>query len=185
MTCAAGSGSGVSGIDPFPFVPPQFLTPGGPFFGFSRNFRWPYSYQFNLSVQRQITSSFIVSAACVGNLTHDLAFAQDINAPTTGALAPACATTAGANIVNRRPIDNAGGRHLRCSRIPAARAAPHILTRPGNPRSFCGKGPRRELVLNLNQSEIEKCGCLCSSQFRELGSNEEGAVYEYANGSYR
>jgi Carboxypeptidase regulatory-like domain/TonB dependent receptor len=108
VTCAAGSGSGVSGTDPFPFVPPQFLTPGGPFFGFAKNFQWPYSYQFNLSVQRQVTSSFSVSAAYVGTLSHDLPFAQDINAPATGSLAPACATSTGANIVDRRPIDNAG-----------------------------------------------------------------------------
>jgi hypothetical protein len=108
VTCAAGSGSGVTGTDPFPFVPPQFLTPGGPFFGFAKNFQWPYSYQFNLSVQRQVTSNFSVSAAYVGNLTHDLPFAQDINAPATGTLVPACATTGGANIVERRPIDNAG-----------------------------------------------------------------------------
>jgi hypothetical protein len=108
VTCAAGSGSGVSGTDPFPFVPPQFLTPGGPFFGFAKNFQWPYSYQFNLSVQRQVTSNLTVSAAYVGNLTHDLPFAQDINAPATGSLAPACAKTDGANIVARRPIDNPG-----------------------------------------------------------------------------
>jgi hypothetical protein len=108
VTCATGSGSGVSGIDPFPFVPPQFLTPGGSFFGFAKNFQWPYTYQFNLSVQRQVTSNFSVSAAYVGSLAHDLPFAQDINAPATGALAPACATSAGANIVARRPIDNTG-----------------------------------------------------------------------------
>jgi hypothetical protein len=108
VTCTAGSGSGVSGTDPFPFVPPQFLTPGGPFFGFAKNFQWPYSYQFNFSVQRQVTSNLSVSTAYVGNLTHDLPFAQDINAPATGALAPACATSGGANIVQRRPIDNPG-----------------------------------------------------------------------------
>jgi Carboxypeptidase regulatory-like domain/TonB dependent receptor len=108
VTCGAGSGSGVSGTDPFPFAPPQFLTPGGPFFGFAQNFQWPYSYQFNFSVQRQVTSNFSVSAAYVGTMSHNLPFAQDINAPATGALAPACATSAGANIVDRRPIDNAG-----------------------------------------------------------------------------
>jgi hypothetical protein len=106
VTCAAGSGSGVSGTDPFPFVPPQFLTPGGSFFGFAKNFQWPYSYQLNFSVQRQVTSNFSVSLAYVGNLAHDLPFAQDINAPQTGALAPACATSTGGNIVARRPIDN-------------------------------------------------------------------------------
>jgi hypothetical protein len=59
-------------------------------------------------VQRQVTSNFSVSAAYVGNLTHDLPFAQDINAPATGTLVPACATSGGANIVARRPIDNPG-----------------------------------------------------------------------------
>jgi hypothetical protein len=108
VTCTAGSGSGLTGTDPFPFVPPQFLTPGGPFFGFAKNFQWPYSYQFNLSVQRQVASNLSVSVAYVGNLTHDLPFAQDLNAPATGALAPACATASGANIVARRPIDNPG-----------------------------------------------------------------------------
>ena len=110
VTCPAGngSGSGISGTNPFPFVPPQFLTPGGPFFGFAKNFQWPYSYQFNLSVQRQVPSNFSVSAAYVGNLSHDLPFAQDINAPATGALVAACATSATGNIVARRPINNAG-----------------------------------------------------------------------------
>src|SRR6202166_1683172 len=108
VTCAAGSGRGVSGIDPFPFVPPQFITPGGPFFGFAKNFQWPYSYQLNLSVQRQVTSNLSVSAAYVGTLSHDLPFSQDINSPATGALAPTCATSASGNITARRPIDTPG-----------------------------------------------------------------------------
>lgn len=106
MTCALGPGVGIKGTDPFPFVPPQFLTPGGPFFGFAKNFQWPYTYQANLSVQRQITRNLTVSAAYVGTFSHDLPLAQDINAPATGALAPACATSASANITNRRPLDN-------------------------------------------------------------------------------
>lgn len=108
VACSSGSGSGISGTDPFPFAPPQFLTPGGPFFGFAENFQWPYTYQLNFSVQRQVTSNFSVSAAYVGNLNHDLPFAQDINAPATGALASSCATSGTGNIVARRPIDNAG-----------------------------------------------------------------------------
>ena len=110
VTCPAGngSGSGISGTDPFPFVPPQFLTPGGPFFGVSKNFQWPYTYQLNFSIQRQVTRNLAVSAAYVGTLSHDLPFAQDINAPATGSAAPTCATSASGNIVARRPIDNAG-----------------------------------------------------------------------------
>lgn len=110
ITCPAtnGSGAGLSGTDPFPFEPPNFFSVGGPFFGIAKNFQWPYSYQLNFSLQRQLASNFSVSAAYVGNLSHDLPFAQDINAPATGALAPACATTSSGNIVERRPIDNAG-----------------------------------------------------------------------------
>ena len=108
VTCGSGVGAGLTGTDPFPFTPPEFLTPGGSFFGFAKNFQWPYSYQLNLSVQRQIAKNFSVSVAYVGTLSHDLPFAQDINAPATGALTPACATSASANITQRRPIDNTG-----------------------------------------------------------------------------
>ena len=110
VTCPAGdgSGAGLTGTDPFPFVPPNFFSVGGPFFGIARNFQWPYTYQLNFSIERQLARNFSVSAAYVGNLTHDLPFAQDINAPATGLLAPACATTSSANIVERRPIDNPG-----------------------------------------------------------------------------
>jgi hypothetical protein len=107
VTCSAGAGTGLMGTDPFPFTPGQFITPGGPFFGFAKNFQWPYSYQINLSVERQLTANLSVSAAYVGTLSHDLPFAQDINAPATGNLAPACATSASGNITQRRPIDNA------------------------------------------------------------------------------
>ena len=101
-----GSGAGLSGTDIFPFTTPNFLTSGGPFFGVAPNFQWPYSYQLNFSIQRQVATNFSISAAYVGNLSHDLPFAQDINAPATGSLAPACATTS--NVVQRRPIDNPG-----------------------------------------------------------------------------
>jgi len=110
ITCPAGdgSGAGMTGTDPFPFVPPNFFSVGGPFFGIGKNFQWPYSYQLNFSIQRQLASNFSVSAAYVGSLIHDLPFAQDINAPATGPLAPGCATTSSGNIVERRPIDNPG-----------------------------------------------------------------------------
>jgi hypothetical protein len=104
VTCAAGSGAGLTGVDPFPFVynpaSPGFIVPGGSFFGIDKNFQWPYSYQVNFSVQRQITSDFTVTAAYVGTFSHDLPFATDINYP----LLTANATTS--NSVTRRPIDN-------------------------------------------------------------------------------
>jgi hypothetical protein len=102
-TCAY-NGSTLTGVDPFPYIynpqRPAFITPGGSIFGFAKDFQWPFSYQFNLSVQRQITSDFSVSAAYVGTMSHDLPFAQDINYPV---LTPTATT---GNIVFRRPIDN-------------------------------------------------------------------------------
>lgn len=108
VVCPAGNGSGagLSGTDLFPFTTPNFLTAGGPFFGIVRNFQWPYTYQLDFSAERQLATNFRVSAAYVGSLSHDLPFAQDINAPATGSLAPSCATTN--NVVQRRPIDNPG-----------------------------------------------------------------------------
>ncbi|MFZ3199700.1 MAG: carboxypeptidase regulatory-like domain-containing protein [Candidatus Acidiferrales bacterium] len=107
VTCPPGSsGHGITGNDPFPFAAPNFLVPGGNFLGISPNFQWPYSYQVNFSVQRQVTTNFSVSAAYVGTFSHDLPFGQDINQVATGAASLSCATSAGANIVQRRPIDN-------------------------------------------------------------------------------
>lgn len=107
-TVGSGAGTGSPNNDPFPFPTGHFLIPGGNYLGFAKNFQWPYSYQFNFSVQRQVTSNFSVSAAYVGNLQHDLPFGSDINIPATGSAASPCATSAGANIVARRPIDNTG-----------------------------------------------------------------------------
>ena len=146
VVCAAGSGagSGISGTDPFPFTPPQFIVPGGPFFGFSKNFQWPYSYQANLSVQRQITSKFSVSAAYVGTFSHDLPFAQDINAPATGPLAPACATSATANIVARRPLNNPG---VATCKAPGSTFGTLFLTQSNQTASYNGLQTTMQLRL--------------------------------------
>jgi hypothetical protein len=72
---------GLAGGDPFPYNG-QFVT-GGSIFGPSPNFRWPYAYQLNFSVQRQVTSSLAVGASYVGSLSHDLPFAVDLNYPTS------------------------------------------------------------------------------------------------------
>jgi hypothetical protein len=53
----------------------------------------------NFSVQRQITNDLTVGAAYVGTSSHNLPFARDINYPVV----TATATSAGANILARRP----------------------------------------------------------------------------------
>jgi hypothetical protein len=71
---------GLTGGDPFPYNG-QFVT-GGSIFGPSLNFHWPYTYQANFSIQRQITSTLAVTASYVGSFSHDLPFAVDLNYPT-------------------------------------------------------------------------------------------------------
>src|SRR5215472_10064744 len=92
------------GGDPFPYSG-QFV-PGGPIFGASPNFHWPYTYQLNFSVQRQVTANLGVTAAYVGSLSHDLPFAVDLNYPLPSTpTVPIPATT---NVQARRPNPNFG-----------------------------------------------------------------------------
>ncbi len=65
------------GGDPFPYRG-KFVN-GGSIFGPSPNFHWPYTYQLNFSVQRQVTSTLAVMASYVGSLSHNLPFAIDLN----------------------------------------------------------------------------------------------------------
>ncbi|MCI0622112.1 MAG: carboxypeptidase regulatory-like domain-containing protein [Acidobacteria bacterium] len=89
------------GVSPFPYVysptNPRFLLPAsvGPI---SLDFRWPYNYQLNFSVQRQLTSDLTMTAAYVGAMGHKLPFKPDINYPIFRAGA-----TSG-NVDLRRPI---------------------------------------------------------------------------------
>ena len=61
------------------------------------NFHFPYTYQFNFSLQRQVRSDLSVSAAYVGSLAHRLPFTVDKNYAgyTPGATSP--------NLNSRRP----------------------------------------------------------------------------------
>jgi len=90
------------GVDPFPYsynpASPQFIFPAA-IYGVAPNFRWPYTYQLNFSIQRQITKDLAVTAAYVGSLTHRLPFAEDLNYPSYNSTA-----TTG-NVNNRRPIE--------------------------------------------------------------------------------
>ncbi len=105
-TSATGVPLGASLSDPYnafvggnPFPYKGTFVSGGGIFGISRNFQWPYSYQLNASVQRQIAKDFTVTAAYVGSLFHNLPFARDVNYPVV----TPTATSAGASILARRP----------------------------------------------------------------------------------
>ena len=72
---------------------------GGGVFAVAQHFDWPRTYQTNLSIQQQVTKDLTVGAAYVGTFSSKLPFGRDINYPV---LTPT-ATSAGANILSRRP----------------------------------------------------------------------------------
>ena len=85
------------GGNPFPYK--GTFVSGGGMFGVDKNFQWPYSYQLNFSVQRQLTNDITMTAAYVGTLSHNLPFGRDVNYPV---LTPT-ATSSGASVLSRRP----------------------------------------------------------------------------------
>ena len=90
------------GVSPFPYsynpASPRFITPAS-LFGIASDFQWPYTYQLNFSVQRQV-KGVSLTAAYVGSLAHRLPFAVDINYPYYNG------TATSSNVNNRRLIDN-------------------------------------------------------------------------------
>src|SRR5260370_12755115 len=66
--------------------------------GVAPNFVWPYTYQFNFSVQRQVVKDLTVTAAYVGSVAPRLPFAEDLNYPFYNS------TATSSNVNNRRPI---------------------------------------------------------------------------------
>ena len=85
------------GGNPFPYN--GTFTNGGSFFAVAPDFKFPHTLQMNFSVQRQITKSITVGTAYVRSAARNLPFGRDVNAP----IANATATTAGANVLARRP----------------------------------------------------------------------------------
>ncbi len=90
------------GANPFPYsynpTNPQFILPAA-IYGIAPNYRWPYTYQLNFSLQREVVKDLTVTAAYVGSLGHRLPFAQDLNYPYYNSTA-----TTG-NVNSRRPIE--------------------------------------------------------------------------------
>jgi Carboxypeptidase regulatory-like domain len=90
------------GVSPFPYVyspsSAQFIYPAG-LLPIALNFRWPYSYQFNFTIQREVAKGLSVSAGYVGTLSHHLAFSPDVNYPIF------TSTATSSNYNTRRPIE--------------------------------------------------------------------------------
>lgn len=88
------------GVGPYPFLydpaTPRFTLPAQ-VFGPSLDFVWPYTYQVNLTVQRELFRNYSVSASYVGALGRNLAASLDRNYPVFNATATA------ANVNARRP----------------------------------------------------------------------------------
>jgi hypothetical protein len=89
------------GVSPYPYVfsptNTRFLA-NAAITAISPNFVWPYTYQMNLSVQRQLSRELSVTAAYVGALGHKWPTIRDVNYPVYGPGATA------ANVNDRRPI---------------------------------------------------------------------------------
>jgi hypothetical protein len=89
------------GVSPFPPSHPANprSLPGTPVAmkGRDLEFRWPYTYQFNVSMQRQVLSDLSITAAYVSSLSHKLPADLDVNYPVFG---PGATTS---NFDQRRP----------------------------------------------------------------------------------
>src|SRR5262249_19600829 len=75
------------GVSPYPYTYSATNTvflPNAAITGIDRSFHWPYTYQLNFSVQREITSDLSVTAAYVGNLGHAWPTLTDVNYPIYG-----------------------------------------------------------------------------------------------------
>jgi hypothetical protein len=88
------------GVGPFPFnydpASPRFTLPAQ-VFGPSLDFVWPYTYQMNLTVEKEILRNFSMTASYVGALGRKLPASVDRNYPVFGTGATA------ANVNLRRP----------------------------------------------------------------------------------
>jgi hypothetical protein len=91
-TLADPYGNLPGGVGPFPFVydpaSPRFTFPAQ-VFGPSLDFVWPFTYQMNVTIEKELLRSFAVTASYVGALGRNLPASIDRNYPvfTAGATA--------------------------------------------------------------------------------------------------
>lgn len=106
------------GGNPFPLKPAQsYVFPQGNAqltYGYPLHMQPTYIEQFNLSVQRQIGSNWLVSASYAGNVTRHLWLNNPVNQAQflglqpcvlNGVSYPVCSTTAGPNTAARRRLN--------------------------------------------------------------------------------
>jgi len=95
------------GLFPYIYTPskPVFISgPGGATETISPNFKYPYLYQFNFSVQRQLPGRITVTTAYVGALSHQLPNFIDANyVPYSTAFGTP--STSATSIADRRQFD--------------------------------------------------------------------------------
>ena len=95
------------GLFPYTYTPskPVFISgPGGATEAITTHFKYPYVYQFNLSVQRQLPGRITVTSAYVGALSHDLPNFIDANyAPYSTAFGKP--STSATSVADRRQFD--------------------------------------------------------------------------------
>jgi hypothetical protein len=93
--------------DPFPYTysptSPRFL-PAAAVEAIDPKYRWPVSYQFNMTVEQQLPAGIVLQTAYVGNLIRHVPTAPDANNPV---YAPG-ASTSQASVNARRPYFGAG-----------------------------------------------------------------------------
>jgi len=95
------------GLFPYTYTPgkPVFISgPGGATEAITTHFKYPYVYQFNLSVQRQLPGGVALTAGYVGALSHDLPNFIDANyAPYSTAFGTP--STSATSVADRRQFD--------------------------------------------------------------------------------
>ncbi|MFZ2022827.1 MAG: carboxypeptidase regulatory-like domain-containing protein [Terracidiphilus sp.] len=105
-----GTASSFPNGDPFPYTynpkSPRFLLPAS-IESIGTKVQWPYIYQFNLAVQRQLPLQVALTAAYVGTLSRDVPTMIDGNyAPYVPGITGESSGSAGATGYNaRRPYD--------------------------------------------------------------------------------
>jgi hypothetical protein len=88
--------------------------------GIALNFQWPYTYQFNASIQRQLHGDASITIAYVGAYSHDLPFQRDVNYAgwTPGAISSPTNSAAGYGYNSRHPYDNEYNNHTSTNACP-------------------------------------------------------------------